>query len=164
MSRKSLSLVNQKLTHARLLLAQLKHAEGVLANALAESVVGQLACAYRHYLRELAEAYQVRVPGGIVSEADLTSALLALNKQPTEAQELVDLRARPDSWVSELQLAYEQLWRTPAQSVPPRESAGLIPLVPMDTEPLALSVERLSLWYESFIDMIQRHRETSAEW
>src|SRR5690606_30326307 len=165
MSRKSLTLVNQKLTHARLLLTALERAEGATAPALAEAVVGHLVCAYRHYLRELAENYQVRLPGSIHSEASLSAALAMMDKHPSEAQELADLRTLPSSWVSEMHLTYERLWAYPAQSVASRESAGLIPLVPLeDLDVAPLSSGQLREWYEKFQDMLQRHRETSAEW
>ncbi len=165
MANLSLTRVNQKLMQAKLLLQDMDQTmlSTVHANSLMEAAAFHLVCAYQHYLREIAENYHLKNIIGLQSESDLIKAFEAAKKYPAEAQELMDLRAAPASWLSRLHAYYDSLWR-PSLMSETRAPENLIAFVDPDAEdqpPISLSV--ITDWQSEFTALVLRQRETSAE-
>lgn len=175
MGIKSLSLVNQKLAHTRVLL---RIAQGLPGNggsgsrlqfsALIDGAMFHLICGYRHYLHEIAETYQVKSVANISTNQDLDEALAVLGKSPSEADELRTLLAS-DSWLVQLQSCYSRLWLMPeatGQSFSALDD-GLIKVVSLDAGNNAWESPTLAdviNWEKAFNDLVNRHRETSSEY
>ncbi len=168
----SISLVNQKLAYARSLMAAVdvlgepgNARQRLDAQALLDATAFHLLCAYRHYLRELAEGYMVPAVASINSEDDLLSALAALGKTPNEATELKNLSRDSNSWLAQLQGCYQACWQLPGEPSP--ASVGRIALVDLD-KPVAsdpvITAGRLREWYTEFNQLIARQRESSVEY
>lgn len=165
MTNLSLTRVNQKLMQAKALLDNLDEQSllPVHRNAVLEAAAFHLVCAHQHYLRELAENYGLKNIISLRNEQDLVSAFEAAKKYAVEAEELQELRKQPASWLSQLQVYYDSLWRTPvrAESV---QSENLISLV--DTDSVSLPEVDIALvrnWQTEFTALVMRQRETSAE-
>ncbi len=163
MATTSLSLVNQKLTQARLLLHMAGQADDAVEHrALLDGALELLACGYAHYLREIAESYRVQSLPSIRDEQSLLSALADSGKSPSEAQELAQLSSLKGSWVSDLHIARARHWSPP---VPARDTKpGLINVVDLDAASSPPTLDTLNGWYRAFNDLILRQRETSAEY
>lgn len=166
----SLTQVNQKLAYARALFKQCwREADSQSVNrrltsqALLDGAVFHLLCAYRHYLRELAETYAVPEAGQILTEADLVEALENLGKNPAEARELLALRWDSDSWLTGLQTAYNACWETPEPEAN-RHRIKVLDLEAPEGRPGQVTTERLQRWLEAFEELTERQRETSAEY
>ncbi|WP_347329598.1 DUF6586 family protein [Marinimicrobium locisalis] len=168
MAASSLSQVNQKLAYCRALMklvraepASKRADDRLRRQALLDAGAFHLLCAYRHYLRELAENYAVPETSGIYTEQDLIQALERLGKTPSEPRELQTLSENTDSWLVALQTAYEAFW------LPPRDSAQRIEVIDLDAPQNAgrqVSRQSLEAWYQAFNALIERQRETSAEY
>ncbi len=169
MAASNLSLVNQKLAYCRAMMKLIqaepapKRADDRLKRqALLDAGAFHLLCAYHHYLRELAENYAVPDTSRILSEQDLLRALERLGKNPSEARELQALNDDADSWLAGLRNAYDTFWQPPAG-----DSAQRIEVVDLDSPPGAarqVSRETLEGWYRAFNELVERQRETSAEY
>lgn len=165
MSNLSLTRVNQKLNQAKMLLqhADEKSLSTIHLNSLLEGACFHLVCAHHHYLRELAETYGLKNLISIGSEKDLINAFEAAKKVAVEAQELMELRHDPMSWLSQLQTYYDSLWRIPVRGEH-RDSDDFIQLV--DESIAAMPTVNLDLvlsWQVEFASLVGRQRETSAE-
>jgi hypothetical protein len=175
MTTTNLSLVNQKLGYARVLIQQLTThsvAQSRLLNeALAEAAVSHLVCGFRHYLRELAEANGVKPLASIIKLDGLAAVLAEAAKVSAEMEELQQLQANPASWLAHLHHAYEQQWAPPSanggKADPTRpavsvDDENLIQLTVIEETPdLQL---QLSRWYEAFSELVLRHRQNLAEY
>ena len=169
MTNRSLIRVNQKLAQARELLkaSDTESISPIQTDSILEAVAFHLVCAYRHYLRELAEVYSVNHIDDFNNESELVKALQAKAKHPAEADELVNLRTDQYSWLSQLHNYYNSLWKIPATSKAHDHDHddALIKIVDIDSvneiPPVTLLV--VASWHLSFIDLIRRQRETSAE-
>ncbi len=102
MTNLSLTRVNQKLNQAAVLLksAESNELNEVATNSIKEAVVFHLVCAYRHYLREIAETYSVKCADDCNSELVLASIFHTTNKYPAEIEELILLRKDDASWLA----------------------------------------------------------------
>ena len=168
MANLSLTRVNQKLAQARVLLENGNDSTLALLhnNSLKEAIAFHLVCAYRHYLREIAETYWLKGIAAIHSEADLMNALDVAKKQPAEAGELISLRKDVSSWLSQLHLYYESLWLVPVSADNKYEFRNnLIDTVNLEPNfnTASVTLELLVLWHQSFLVLVARQRETSAE-
>ncbi len=165
----SLTLVNQKVAYCRALLKLLAR-EGEPANAnerlrqqaLLDGGAFHLLCAHRHYLRELAENYSVPDAGRIATEQDLLDTLERFGKNPAEARELLNLRVDPDSWVSDLQDAYASCWE--ASGAAPVARIQVVDLEAPEGARGKVTLARLTQWFGAFNELVERQRETSAEY
>lgn len=157
----SLTRVNQKLGQANALLQQPDASTQVHRQSLIEAVTFHLVCAYQHYLRELAETYGLKSVIGIATAGELVKAFEAAGKYPAEAQELVELRAGR-SWLADLHSYYDSLWRTPSPASSPREEE-LINVVNIDQTAPVPDLAQLIQWHKSFVELVKRQRQTSAE-
>lgn len=167
MTNHSLTRVNQKLAHARVLL---KNAEDeglstVQTNSILEGSAFHLICAYQHYLRELAEIYGLKQIAGLNDESVLAKALQAAAKHPAEADELMDLRSDQNSWLAQLHTYYNSLWKTPVANESHDEEESLIKVVNLDSNVAVLIVTSsvISGWHAAFVNLVRRQRVTSAE-
>jgi hypothetical protein len=173
-----LSAVNQKLFFCNLLLKQDKLASQEsrkekqsvhLELALCQSGLYQLEVGYRHYLREIAATYQFKTPETLSTAEELASALSSMNKHPAEAQEILGLLEQNNSWLSTLLVAYQQLSSlSPQEKLPQQSNASfdsqiaVVEVKQLD-ECMELSYQTLTSWHESFVEMINRHRELMVE-
>lgn len=170
MAATSLSLVNQKLAFCRALMKLIRQepepreaSARMRCQSLLDAAAFHLFCAYRHYLREVAENYMVANSADIVSEDDLINALQRMGKVPSEARELKGLREDSDSWLTELQSAYEACW----QLSDPVAMSQRIQVMDLDApkgRSKSVTRERLESWFDAFGRLIERQRETSAEY
>ncbi|MBQ0712604.1 MAG: hypothetical protein KBT53_06570 [Porticoccus sp.] len=162
-----LSAVNQKLCFSHLLLGQLQpdhNGTAQLEEALCESVLYQLFCAYHHYLREVATTYQFKSPESILTVSDLVSGLASINKHPGEAQEMSNLEGNPDSWLCKMLSAYEQLSQPPQQKAKTAEFSPIAVMqVDQQDDAVTLGEKPLRHWYECFEEMVDRHRSLMIE-
>jgi hypothetical protein len=162
-----LSIVNQKIFFCNLLLQQGKLSElGLpkLEDALCQSALYQLECAYSFYLREIAATYQYKEAENVSSAQTLAAALNSMNKHPAEAQEIISLLEREDSWLAQMLSAHRQLSLLPEQSVSadPASPLALKDITQLH-ESVSLNYEQLSNWHASLIEMTDRHREMMVE-
>ena len=162
-----LSAVNQKLYFSKLLLGQIQpehNCTAQLKEALCPSVLHQLICAYRHYLREIATTYQFKSPESISVIEHLSSCLASINKHPGEAQEIANLEANPDSWLYQLLSVYQQSLELPQQEATIIESSPIAVMqVDQQVDCISLGYDQLIIWYENFQEMVDRHRSLMIE-
>ena len=171
-----ISLVNQKLVYAGTLIAlatgqgePLTTSQRLVRRALEDSVLMQLELAYRFYLRELGENYQLKQFNQISDAAGLVATLVAANKSPSEAQELFELERTPGSWLAQLLAAASGLSRSPEPQKPAKafvdaNTIALVDVTGQDSPDEPLSLDDLSSWLAEFRNLILRQRETSAEY
>jgi len=171
-----LSLVNQKLAYAKVIIrsledqiAEFNTAQKLNRQALSDAVVFHLVVALHFYLRELAERQSIKDLTAINSTQDLVRALEQADRVSSESIELHTLSQTPDSWLYQLLDYHDQLMKSP-QKPKEKKSFGqenLIVLVELteagNRAPLELTANLLSSWHNSFRDLIIRQRETSAE-
>lgn len=167
-SATGLSLVNQKLAYCRgLLRLERREAQEESPNqrlnrqALLDGTLFHLACAYRHYLRELAETYSLPNSANIISEEELLQRLERQGKSPSEARELKRLKTDQTSWLSQLNECYAACWQEP-------EVSGVRQIQVVDLESGPAIVRRatrthLDAWLAAFTELLERQRSTSAE-
>lgn len=167
-----LSAVNQKLFFCNLLLKQGPREEkqsAHLETALCQSALYQLEVGYRHYLREIAATYQFKTPETLSSAEELASALSSINKHPSEAQEILGLLEQKGSWLSQLLVTHQRLSSLSPHEQPPQQantlSASHIAVVEVKQvdESVELSYQILTSWHQSFVEMVNRHRELMVE-
>ncbi len=169
-----ISLVNQKLAYVKALEALLVADEHGLSRlqqqALIDACVFHLVSAYRFYLRELGENYRVKNLALINNIEQLIIALNAIDKSPSEAAEIAMLEAEAESWLASLLSYYDLLQQSPvavkeAKAFP---SDGLIQVVDLTETPSTsaspLTTHHITAALNSFRHLIQRQRETSAEY
>ena len=167
-----LSVVNQKLFFCKILLKQGlpkketdEESQSVhLEIALCQSALYQLECAYGHYLRVIAETYQYNLAEHITTVDELSSALAGMNKHPGEAQEIQSLFEDSQSWLFQMLSAYQQLSLLPTQaaSVAHASPIGVVEVKQLDDR-IALDYQQLKEWQNSFVEMVNRHREMMLE-
>ena len=173
-----LSAVNQKLFFCNLLLKQDKLASqesrkekqsGHLEIALCQSALYQLEVGYRHYLREIAATYQFKAPEILSTAKELASALSSINKHPAEAQEILGLLEQNNSWLSTLLGSHQQLSTLSPQVKSSEQTDTLfdsqiaVVEVKQLDECVELSHKTLTNWHQSFVEMVNRHRELMVE-
>ena len=168
MASTGLSLDNQKLAYCRSLLrleSQQAGGEGpnqrIHRQALLDGALFHLACAYRQYLRELAETFSLPNSAGIHGEEELLESLERQGKSPAEARELKHLKTTRTSWLSQLNECYAACWQEPETS-----GARQIQVVNLeaDSAPVRHATRaHLDDWLAGFTELLERQRSTSAE-
>jgi len=169
-----LSLVNQKFAYAKSMLGLLAEGEGTHSRlqqqALIDACVFHCVSAYRFYVRELGENYRVKNLAAIHSAQLLVDALFVMDKSPSEASELAELEVDSESWLGHLLGYFNQLQQSPSA---PKEAKAfvsdtLIQAVDITEASLesfaAPTISDLTSALDSFRQLIQRQRETSAEY
>lgn len=162
MANLSLTRVNQKIAQARQLLDGVNEdsLKPIQRASIIEAASFHLVCAYQHYLREVAETYGLKATSSITDESQLVAAFALAHRHPAEADELALLKSDANSWLAELHAYYQSLWSQPK---PAKNQAddNFINLVEVDVESVTIST--LCRWLDEFVRLIQRQRETSAE-
>ena len=133
--------------------------------AFCEAALMQLWRAYRAFLGEL--AFQLQLGFEPETASELEQRTRAAGKACAEVGELVDLLAKHDSWLSQLQEAWLDIWRfSGANRAQPAEQAqNLIPLSNLSTiAPVVLDRDSLQRWRAALKELVQRHRAHTEEW
>lgn len=175
MAPKSLSLVNQKLTHVRFFLRRYHALDtsdaggGLEKGALLEGAVYHLACAYRHYLHELAEICGLKPVNSFTDERMLLDALEREGRYSFEVGEISELRTG-SSWLNDMLSTYENYWVAPIErpvakafDVSPPAEESLIQAKEIIENPLDNLHESAVCWLESFESLITRQRQITFE-
>lgn len=171
MANLSLTQVNLKIQFARKQLSFLVGMSDVLGRqSCLEAALFHLNNAYQHYLRELAEAYNLKNFASIATLNDLVAAFQAANKAHAEADEISLLLSNKDSWLVSLITAYDDVWKLPPASSRSyedyaKEAESQLIQVVIESTPIKVNLDEQSLqaWIAAFVGLIQRHRDTSAE-
>lgn len=160
------SAVNQKLLYARQLLAIARDAQGQkhLATALVQSIVLHQWLAWRWHLQDVAATYKLSDIERVDSADRLKKLLLEQGKTPAEATELFDLESDTDSWVSELQSAYRELFKLPATQRAEMD-INRLPVVVVDNNnvPIDWNLNQIGGWQQRLQELIERQREMMVE-
>jgi len=164
-----LGLVNQHLSSARLLLAELRAAENAalpLRCALEQSVLHLLNCVYLCQLRQIADNYQCADVAAITDSQALLRALSAIGKLAPEAAEIVVLL--DEGWLGEM-LDARRVLCLPASlqssvKMVPVASQSDIALRDDSRQTSVLNVDTLQHWLLSLEELVQRHGEMMIEY
>jgi hypothetical protein len=179
----NLSIVNQKLAFAkateRLLSKEVvAQMQAIQVQSLTQSFLSHLGLAFHFYVRELAERYQLKNTHTINSVDELIKSLASVGKVASEAEELHALLRAQESWLAQLQLYYQALFISPEKPIEKKAfpvaepTDNLINLIEVNeicqVDPLEqlkqLTPELLSAWLNQFQLLIDRQRDTSAEY
>jgi hypothetical protein len=163
---------NQKIFYAGLALDSWRKAEQAQnLNALAlvqaerESALFHLYGALLGLCHEIAGYY--RLPDSGAARAEVFLRPDVLEAAPSqELGELVELSRSPDSWLSQLLSAYNQLFLPPqpAKQGKVDPSAALINAVNLDDSDALLDHATLESWRQQLKGLAQRFRQTLSEW
>lgn len=161
-----ISAVNQKLLFARQLLRMLNATGSTSSHeiaATAQSVAVQLHQAWLWHCRNIAEGYKLQDLQSVTDGDSLVAQLAKQGKCPGEATELQALQQDPGSWLSELLLAYQNIYRLPVVRKAEMD-VDRLPMIALDG-PVVVewSVERAQLWLQSLQELIDRQREMMIE-
>ena len=153
-----LSHSNQKLYQARLLLeaydAAVEQGDLTLADALQESILFQLVLTYQSYLHEIAEIAQHR--DEFYSLPQLIEAAPVITGEMTELQQL---ESDDFSWLSQLQVAFQQC-----------SQKGVSTVIKSQVNPVMIQIQDttntglpLADWYFNLSDIIDLQRNNRQE-
>ncbi|PCJ37105.1 MAG: hypothetical protein COA75_04985 [Cellvibrionales bacterium] len=163
-----LRLVNQHLSSARLLLAELSGHDNPgasLQRALEQSVLHLLNSAYLCQLRAIADNYHCP---DIVTLSDIQALLAALAVNDSPAPEAAEILALSnESWLGEMLNTWRELCLPmPAQAY--TESGATVSQseisVREDSRELIVDAEKLGYWLEALDELAQRHNEMMTEY
>lgn len=131
------------------------------SEALLEASLLQLGFTLRAYFNELAENYQCAAAGNIGNLDQLQQALLDVDKQPAELNEL--LVARRESWLGQLLAAHDRIGQLKAASGGSVQQVrpGLIET--RQVQAGELDFDSLQAWLQRFRELLDRHREMMVE-
>ncbi len=162
-------LVNQHLSSARLLLAELTRQESAnhsLQRAFEDSALHLLNSAYLCQLRAIAESYHCGNIFAITDIQTLLAALIVIDNPAPEAAEIEILVN--EGWLAELLTAQQKLslpeplkTNDPVQRV---VSQSEINLCDTSREEPTISVDTLRDWMAYLEELVQRHSEMMEEY
>ncbi len=141
---------------------KVQDANRLLLLALSQSVLFQLETTYRFYLREVAATYKCREPEQINGVDELIGALQTMGKHPAEASELENLEQQRGSWLNGLLSAYRQVMKVQSEQISQHSPIALVQ-VSSEQDDQELTAELLSGWRESFLEVVERHRQHMLE-
>jgi len=166
---------NQKLNFARLHLDALKLAhestswsKHALIESYQESILFHLSTAYLAFLREIAERYSFEA-GSVNTLQELRQCFEQSGQESPEVLELESLQGHEQSWLCQLQAAYDACWQATdlkAEQVDPAKSHSEIQVMqinPDHAEDPEVMAEYQS-WLSSLRDMVERQRSGMQEW
>ena len=163
-----LGLVNQHLSSARLLLAELSGHDNPgasLQRALEQSVLHLLNSAYLCQLRAIADNYHC-ADISTLSDIQALLAALAVNDSPApEAAEILALSN--ESWLGEMLNAWVQLCLPmPAQAYTATDATVSQSEISVreDGRELIVDAEMLGCWLKALDELAQRHNEMMTEY
>lgn len=172
MANERYTRTNQKIYFTGLALDACRKAEAERpANAMAliqaqrEAAIFHLYGALLGLCHEIAGYY--RLPGADVSQAELLLDPRVLEEAPSpELSELIELAARPDSWLAQLLTRYQELYLPPSEPRKAKLDPGLalIEAVSLQDEEPLLSLEQIEEWRQALKVLALRFRETLVEW
>ncbi|MBE8717456.1 DUF6586 family protein [Cellvibrio polysaccharolyticus] len=173
MSATSQSLVNQKLAFARFLLAQYAQIPAstearLQKGAVLEGALMHLACAYRHYLHELAGNARLKQVNRFATEDAVLEALAEEGRFDASVDALRELRAADGSWLKAMLLAQESLWLAPApvaikKAFQESEGISLIAVAEVQDDPLQSLYQQVSSWSKALETLVNDYRQTFFE-
>jgi len=163
-----LRLVNQHLSSARLLLAELSGHDNLTASlqrALEQSVLHLLNSAYLCQLRAIADNYHC---SDIATLCDIQALLTALAVNDSPAPEAAEILALSnESWLGEMLNAWGQLCLpTPTQAYTVSDATVSRSEISVreDGRELIVDAEKLGYWLETLDELAQRHNEMMTEY
>ena len=172
MANERYTRTNQKIYFTGLALDACRQAEVARpANALAliqaqrEAAIFHLYGALLGLCHEIAGYY--RLPGADVQQVEMLLAPPLLADAPSpELSELIELAARPGSWLAQLLASYQALYLPPSEPKKAKLDPGLalIEAVSLQDEPAVLSLEQIELWRQELKSLALRFREALVEW
>ena len=158
-----LRLVNQHLSSARLLLAELAcrdTASKSLRRAYEQAILQLLNSTYLCQLRNIADSYLCANIASIADIQALLAALAAIDKPAPEAAEIEVLMG--EGWLGELYVAWQQLsLPAPVKTV---ASQSDITLHDGSEGLAATDADALQRWLNALEELVQRHSEMMAEY
>lgn len=172
MAQERYTRTNQKLYFAGLSLDSWRKAEeGRAFNALGlvqaerEAALFHLYGALLGLCQEIAGYYRLAEADAPRAETLLSPGLLQAAPSP-ELAELVELAQQPETWLSQLLGAYNELFVPPRAPKKAKVAPGLplIEAVSLDQEEPPLGREELEAWRQSLKGLAQRFREAMVEW
>lgn len=138
----------------------------IVAQALLESALFHLILAYKKYLRELADNYQLANSDSIDSFLGLRQAFVDSDKTPAESNELEVLVN--EGWIGDALASFEIVGEESRSKKLEQQTELLIPLANLGTAYVAkskpLTQQLLMQWIESFRELINRHRDIMVEY
>ncbi|OUS12103.1 hypothetical protein A9Q89_06810 [Gammaproteobacteria bacterium 53_120_T64] len=157
-----LTLVNQHLSSARLLLGELRAIEDSavpLRGALEQSVLQLLNCAYICQLRHIGDNYHCADVAAVNDVPALLKALGTIGKPAPEATELAVLL--DEGWLGELLRARRQLCLPASlqtsRRLTSRPSQSAIALHDDSGQASLLNADTLQQWLLAIEELVQRH-------
>ena len=166
--------VNEKLSFARILLKVFTTLEDKndadiwhQRQAYIESIVVHLMQAYRLYLYEIADNYQISTLQSIDNEKALYDLLKQQNKESAETNELLELEKSAGSWLNRLCLCYQSVISiSPSYNkISAERENSLIQSVSLeDNEPDGSNLKSVQEYYQAMLELIERGRETMVEY
>ena len=147
------------LEHSRAI--QVEQGSRLAQDALVESSLFQLHLTLLNFFREIAANYQVENADQIASVDDLADALLHVDKQPAELNEIQT--SEKEGWLAELKAAYAAVYK----GEPSKKSGAIIqPAGMIQTKQLSdedLNFSRADNWLNKLRELIERQREMMVE-
>lgn len=147
--------VDEKLYSAESVLAA-DAADAAVETALAEAALFHLHVAYRAYLREILDHFQLEATADSAQHA--AQLLRARNRRSADVDELAELE-RSGGWPAQLLVAYAAAAGIDAAPVPAM-NAG-ITLRDISAQ---LTIDVCATWLQQFCELLQRQREHAQEW
>ncbi|MGK0500271.1 MAG: hypothetical protein ACJAYG_001920 [Oceanicoccus sp.] len=165
-------IVNQRLYFCRLHLQWLDQQlqlqmlpKALLEQSLAESALFHLQMAYRAYLLEIAEAYNLK-PDSIKSVEQLMACIGEQQLRSAEAYEIEQLAQQAESWLSSMLQVYAQLDED-SVSLPQQgyQQANMINISPVQAVgSCELSAELVHNCHQQLTALIENQRLRLQEW
>jgi len=163
------SLLNQHLSSARLILAELSRQENAsqpLQRALEHSALHLLNSAYLCHLRAIADNYHCGDVAVIADDQVLLAALVAIDKPAPEAAEIAVLIN--EGWLGQLLKAHQQLClpespRVPMQAIPAASQSDIALRDDRRGESM-MNFDQLQNWFLALEELVQRHSEMMLEY
>lgn len=172
MANERYTRTNQKIFFAGLALDACRKTELARpANALGmikaerEAAIFHLYGALLGLCHEIAGYY--RLPGADVRQAEQMLDLKVLEAEPCpELSEMIELAARPESWLAQLLACYQGLYQPPQEPKKTKLDPGLalIEAVSLQDDEPELTLEQIESWRQSLKSLAMRFRETLVEW
>lgn len=172
MANERYTRTNQKIFFAGLALDAWRKTELARpANALGMIKAEREAALFHLYGALLGLCHEIagyyRLPGADVRQAEQLLDPKVLEAAPCpELSELIELAARPDSWLARLLVCYQELYRPPQEPKKVKLDPGLalIEAVSLQDEEPEVSLEQIESWRQSLKNLATRFRETLVEW
>lgn len=170
MARERYTRTNQKVFFAGLALEAWRKAQADAAyNAQALQQAQREAALFHLYgsvlglCHEIAGYYGMKDSAASRVEQFLAPASLEAAPSP-ELAELVELARQPETWLAQLLMAYDELFRPPQEEARAKVDPGLPLITAVNVEKSTeLSVDELDVWRQQLKNLVLRFRESLSE-